>query len=205
MAQLDDNIILEFLKLAYFGKPSSDRPISKLACDRAYRDFCRTIRPDKKNENSTSAYNNETLSIVREKVSNYLIMSLVPLKTVHNQEEFDKWHEDNCNWIIGQYAKYGIDFHYGQAQKWINMFLKYLCINKNDTVLKAIGLLHVPIDNIIIEVAVDNCFFSRPVERWSKWDRHTYLKYVKLLNKGIENTGFSESRILWEFLNWKQE
>lgn len=71
------------------------------------------------------------------------------------------------------------NFTIGQAQKWVNMTLKYLWlldalpdnIDKKD--------LHVPIDSYIIKIAyrkkgnIQICFGIRkkPKELWSKWDK----------------------------------
>ena len=70
------------------------------------------------------------------------------------QENFDKWHEKTCGKIIGCYDKVNgskIIFTYGNAQKWLNMALKYLWLLgdlPNDIKEER---LHAPIDSYILQ------------------------------------------------------
>lgn len=70
------------------------------------------------------------------------------------QESFDKWHKKTCRKIIGCYDKVNgskIIFTYGNAQKWLNMVLKYLWLLvalPNDIKEER---LHAPIDSYILQ------------------------------------------------------
>jgi hypothetical protein len=72
-------------------------------------------------------------------------------------ENFDKWHEISCRRIQGHYAEASYrTFTVGQAQKWLNMSLKYaLTLSalemlevKFPDVLRHVA--HVPLDNYIL-------------------------------------------------------
>lgn len=66
--------------------------------------------------------------------------------------------------------------------------------------------LHVPMDNLIIEIAVAKKMFTRPVKRWSQWSYDEYIKYQLATRKAIEKEqviGFPP--IVWEFRSWKNE
>lgn len=70
------------------------------------------------------------------------------------QESFDKWHEKTCGKIIGCYDGVNSNksiFTYGNAQKWLNMALKYLWLLgdlPNDIKEER---LHAPIDSYILQ------------------------------------------------------
>lgn len=70
------------------------------------------------------------------------------------QESFDKWHKKTCGKIIECYDEVNSGksiFTYGNAQKWLNMALKYLWLLgalPNDIKEE---LLHAPIDSYILQ------------------------------------------------------
>ena len=72
-----------------------------------------------------------------------------------NQASFDAWHEKTAKDLCGIYSAAGYkDFHIGQAQKWINMALKYVYVFGESYLpgfSKFFPYCHVPIDNIILE------------------------------------------------------
>ena len=71
---------------------------------------------------------------------------------------FDKFHETLCDEIIKIYKRYNIEFYYGQAQKWVNMTMKYLCVigeKKYPWLKKVYSSLHVPIDRVILNQAIN--------------------------------------------------
>ncbi len=111
---------------------------------KAYRDVCRTIKYDGTDSALIEEAKNSVLAIISKSVKNLQDDSI----------DFDEWHRELCekiknsfNEIIGKAI-----FHIGQAQKWVNMTLKYLRlmgidfgdIDKN---------MHIPVDNYIIDAA----------------------------------------------------
>ena len=45
---------------------------------------------------------------------------------VETQTSFDNWHHSICNGFITECAKVGVTIHYGMAQKFLNLLMKYL-------------------------------------------------------------------------------
>ena len=129
-----------FYKSILFGK--IDEPIS-VSTKRAYRDLCRTIDGFSKNWNHDVILNNALESL--NKRINVLIS-----QSMKKQEDFDKWHKECCDELIKQFSNQ--KFYYGQAQKWINMSLKYLSMINHKKVEKNYEFFHVPIDNYIIDI-----------------------------------------------------
>jgi hypothetical protein len=94
------------------------------------------------------------------------------------QNAFDQWHETSCSELCELFQSQGYGaFRIGQAQKWLNMTIKYALSLAEIGVLEvpAVSPLrvvaHVPIDNIIIE-ALDRCKNLPPRPRFKgSWSR----------------------------------
>lgn len=144
----------DFLFFSYFGFTSDDiekediHEVIKKCADRAYLDLNRTLKvKDKKTEAKE----------VREQIS----------------DKLSEWIND---WILNEYEKPGYDydrqhskicrdicrdicsckeiiFTYGQAQKWLNMTMKYLVVIHAITDIKLIKMLHIPVDSYILQAA----------------------------------------------------
>lgn len=196
--KLTNEDILHYLKKAFFGDIEDKYDA---ASRRAYRDFCRTIR--------SQAFKEATLvekESFRQGVTQYIRDEIDKLikKLDKSQETFDAWHERVCLGII-EHFPFG-ELYYGQAQKWINMTFKYLCVLDTNSIKDAwfFPFLHVPMDNIIINVAVEAGFIERPVVRWSRWNKNQYKGYQDALIAAIHNSkGNYYPPLLWEFRNWK--
>ena len=53
--------------------------------------------------------------------------NLEKVTVVVSQRDFDRWHEAACTKLQTLYHDHGFtDFSVGQAQKWLNMSLKYV-------------------------------------------------------------------------------
>lgn len=188
--------LLKFLKFSYFGDLSN--PIHA-ASKRAYRDMNRTIRF---NELSTDEIRLE----LREKVNNVFENEIKKLigNNITNQKEFDAWHCDVCKTIKSFYLNEGIEFTYGQAQKWINMTIKYLYILKVYSFDNVLKYLHIPVDNYIFDAVEKELEIDRPKEAWSRWDNdEEYKDYQKNIRKELKRKKFVPLR--WEFENWLNE
>lgn len=101
------------------------------------------------------------------------------------------------------YRDNGIEFHYGQSQKWLNMTIKYLYILGECSFDGIFEYLHVPLDNYIMNVAQKELGISRPKIAWSRWDDYTgqYEAYQRALRARILD--FPPLR--WEFKYWMKE
>jgi hypothetical protein len=139
MSNLTKKEIEEYLCKLYFGDISN--PI-KASIKMAYLDFCRTLHGIQKDGGIK----------LREKAKVKLegqINTLFELK-IDSQESFDQWHKSCCKKLIQCFEDYG-NFHYGHAQKWINMTLKYVFVLDQQKTNNIYQYFHIPIDNVVLE------------------------------------------------------
>ena len=186
-----DEDILVFLKAIYFGDLSNS---VKAASTRAYLDMNRTIRfegmlPSRRME-------------LREKVNKIFEEKLKILfsRIIKCQDDFDSWHRDVCSMIRQKYRDESVMLTYGQAQKWVNMTIKYLYVLGATTFDDYFDFLHIPLDNYVFDVAKESLGITRPTLAWSKWDDYDrqYLQYQKEIREKV--TGHTPFR--WEFRYW---
>ena len=156
-------------------KPFRDK--QKLASiDRAYRDFNRTMHGIR-NLQTDNTYNI---------LSTFMLDSInEALSQEFNQITFDKWHRLKCNDIIAKFNEViNYSISYGQAQKWINMTIKYLLAigpDYIDGITRNYHLFHIPLDNIIQDKLV-NYGIPRLEARWSRINNYDdYLNYQMLV------------------------
>lgn len=177
----------EFILYCYFGDMAN--PI-EAAIDRAYIDMAsHTLRGFGKDYHIKW----ELRFMASEKIKEML-------KNI--SKDYDDWHGKTCKIIQKIYNDKGIDFSYGQAQKWINMTTKYLYVfslifaDREDerlfvipeAIIKHHEKLHIPIDNYILsELQLDK------FAPWSKMDEDMY-------NECRNN--FVGKDIDWELENW---
>lgn len=162
----------------------------KLAIKRAYRDFCRTINKDEQ-----LLKNKYTLKTAYDEAAKF-ISSEIPVIPL-NQKDYDTWFNNCCEIIIK------IGYTFGQAQKWVNMTMKYLIVLGYEPIFKATPYLHAPIDNDIVHCVVEK-------EHWNEYlpwstDVLTKEKYEDL-RKMIKAHADKEktSVIKWEFGAWNK-
>lgn len=188
--KIKDEELLKFLKFSYFGNLTIS---IEVASNRAYRDMNRTIRF---NEFSTEDIRLE----LREKVNNIFEIEIKKLteNNITSQEEFDLWHCDVCKVIRSFYLNEGIEFSYGQAQKWVNMTIKYLYIFNIYSFDSVFEFLHLPIDNYVFDAVKEKLVIEKPVDAWSRWDYYKdYLDYQNKIKSKIKI-----APLRWEFENW---
>lgn len=208
--KIDEKDIFEFFKYSYFGNLKD--PI-EAASNRAYRDMCRTLNFDilpKKDKDTIISNLKEDVNVIFKKE-----IPIINEGSITSQKEFDTWHHGLCNNIIEKCKKIEkykktdkgkeekIQFTYGQAQKWLNMTMKYLYILEVEgyTFDSVFEYLHIPIDKYILYGVEDDLKIKRPVDAWSRWDNYDeYLKYQNAIRESLREKGISPIR--WEFENW---
>ena len=193
---------LDFLLYSYFGitSDSEKEELSNAALEKAYFDATQqgafnTLISKEKRESVSTAHDN-ALSKLREQ-----------LKTV-DFDNYDKWHNTTCVAVCNKYDEQSLNcFTYGNAQKWVNMTMKYLYLFdslglKNRPIIideaKA-KCLHVPVDSYIIESVWDKNvelplikekllkdrtkgkYNNEKVKAWSKWEDNEYQIFQKSL------------------------
>lgn len=183
--------ILNSLKGLYFGDFSD--PI-KAASDRAYRDMNRTITFE-------DNCNTDKRHFLRKSVTKFLKEKIPSLdtSTFNSPSDYDNWHAKVCEKLIKIYKKQNISLTYGQAQKWLNMTIKYLYLLGEYSFDNVFNYLHVPIDRYIIKIAKDRFNIGIPADAWSTWDYDSYINYQEALRKKIEN---NIAPLKWEFTAW---
>lgn len=167
----------DFLLFLYFGK---NKDYLEKCIDRAYRDFNRTIHGFANNKNKNS--------ILKESKS-YLKKALIEIKNnniITSQADFDVWHESTCCKLLKIFDKYGYyNFNIGQAQKWINMSLKYIFLydeSRVDGFNSIYQYCHIPIDNIILNKLEYKDFNTA----WSRInDYNEYINFQRYIREVV--------------------
>lgn len=206
---MDEKLRLASLTAFYFGTrvaadPTSPEAITSVS-KRAYRDLSRTLHgigthPDK--------------STLLEATHASLHALVTDLEKVATREEFDALHDAWCEHRIRFFnehphpAREAFTFTYGQAQKWINMTLKYLAVLGHPTVAGVYPYLHVPIDSIIYAEAAHpsaGITVPRPPggRAWSRINRDEYCEYQQQLRAAIAtHSDGSLAPLDWEAQAW---
>lgn len=236
--KMDNNQALkEFLIYSYFGiVPQNlfDSKTKKERSDDSYHDYCvkRVIIQAYRDATNEGAYNTlfkkgltdrEELvansKAARRKSAEFLLKKIKKLNTV---VDFDKWHgEEVCKELVENYETVKSEkitfFTYGNAQKWVNMTIKYLWmlgllpsnINAND--------LHIPIDGFIIDAlwkeqdiefplidektTTRSFAYKKPsdkVKGWSNWVDKEY----EVCRKSVKGTDYT---LAWENEAWIEQ
>lgn len=195
-----DNI-LHFLKTVFFYDYSD---IFKASSNRAYQDFCRTIRV-KGFKEKTDSEKEEARAAVTDYLKDRITGIDGGIKTIHDQAGFDFWHHETCERIIEKF-KPCAQLNYGQAQKWLNMTFKYLRVLDEPNVKYLFPWLHAPIDTLVFDRAAQIGVQNTTKQSWSNWDYDKYKDYQKKLRTAIKQIeGEDYPVLLWEWLNWKPE
>ncbi|WP_461467264.1 hypothetical protein [Parvimonas micra] len=190
--KINDEEILKFLRFSYFG----DLNISiKVASNRAYRDMCRTIKFNKLKDITDRRKLRDKVNIMFETEIKKLTSG-----SKKNLDDFNNWHGEVCENMKNLYEEKGIKLTYGQAQKWINMTIKYLYLFGGYAFDCVFEYLHIPIDNYIFVAVEKELKIDRPNNPWSKLDETEYLEYQKAIGEELKKRKYSP--LCWEFKNW---
>ena len=185
-----DQDILLFLKFAYFGNTSN--PL-EAASRSAYHDLMRTIRFYDLPQSDRWEMREKVNKVLKEEID------WLDLSHIKSQSVFDSWHRKLSDEIKMIYQSYGIEFSYGQAQKWINMTIKYLYILEVQSFDGVFEYLHIPIDNYIYDSVENLLGIPTPKQAWSRLDDYDwYLYYQEAIREKL--SGISPLR--WEFREW---
>lgn len=182
----------EYLFRVYFGSEKNPR---RACIDRAYLDFNRTLHGMGKIDGAVQ---------IKTKSCELIECQLEELKTLLTTkittEIFDSWHRKTCELLILHYQKYTFKFHVGQAQKWINMTMKYIFTYGEGRIPgyeEALPFSHAPIDNILLH-ELKKFGFPALEMSWSRLD--DYDEYL-IIQKWIKNK-FKAGPLEVEFRLW---
>jgi len=171
MTTLTKQDIINFWVRVYLGT-TNVQELRLAAVDRAYRDVNRTMH------GIGEIQTPENYIILRNFVNN---IASETLTTTYDQTSFDNWHFKKCDELKSEFIRVlNYSISYGQAQKWINMTLKYMfAIGDNiiDGIDRNYDYFHIPLDNIIQNKLLEHNI-NRIATRWSRIDDYqTYFQY----------------------------
>lgn len=206
---MDTNRRLKSLIAFHFGRPTAQDPDSEAAIrratDLAYLDLRRTLWGMGTHQDALMLKKQ-----TRESVSQFVHS----LGDVKSQAEFDEVHQEWCDETISFFEEHPHDlkedfeFHYGQAQKWLNMTLKYLATLGNTTVLEVYLYLHAPIDDDVFTRAALVLKIPIPQRRgmkwsWSRLNYEAYWAYQLALRQAVAESSGGKGNVLdWETDEW---
>jgi hypothetical protein len=188
--------IKKFYRICVFGTEENNE---KAAANRAYRDMCRTIRFEK-------GVSQMRKNDCRTRVVELIETEIKNCNSIDTLEKYDEFHDSLCLRIIDCYDNQTIaEITYGQAQKWVNMTMKYLCVlyeGQCDWLNKIYSFLHIPIDSIILDKAKKEFQneFSVNNTPWSQLSREEYITIQNKLRAVIKDVALID----WEFKAWNR-
>lgn len=177
MTTLTQQDIINFWVRVYLGT-TNVQELRLSAVDRAYRDVNRTMHGIGRIQTQDN-YNK-----LRNFVNN---IASETFNTTFDQNTFDSWHLKKCDELKTEFNRVlNYNISYGQAQKWINMTLKYMfAIGPNiiDGIDRNYDCFHIPLDNII-QKKLSKHGIERINIRWSRIDDYqTYFQYQILVRQ----------------------
>ena len=110
------------------------------------------------------------------------IKGLLSDSSIDSQKAFDAKHKVLCNKYMDLLKKYGYAIKYGQAQKVVNMALKYLfCCEDAD--LDIFQYCHMPLDGLILNWCKKEFKISVNSDKdaWSKLSKEKYTDITKAI------------------------
>lgn len=133
------------------------------------------------------------------------------VNSVQVQANFDEKHEFWCLALIEAFCEFSkaqgasLVVNYGQAQKWLNMTLKYLAALRHPVVSNSYHQLHAPLGRIVYGHAKSQFKMKLPAAAgwtWSKLDRVEYVDFQTRLRKQVADTGQYDCVLDWESDGW---
>ncbi len=183
---------LDFLICCYFGQ---SKDLLKAAIDRAYIDMAAHTLKGIADKSIKWGCRYEASIIIANRIA----------ELSKGNSEYKKWHTHTIDEIIGVYKSQNITVHDGQAQKWLNMTVKYLYVFKSllegDERLNGFtGFLnkenekdfYPAVDsNVLKEIGLDEAYWP-----WSSLDKEKYSVVVdKMKEQGCD--------FFWELEYWE--
>ena len=201
----------DFLIYSYFGKTFDQdawEDMVSVAVDRSYRDATNQGAYNAKIESKQ-----KEASVKQKEIAKNVLKEALGKLFSQTQCVFDVWHKETCDNLVKGYKEKKLPFAYGNAQKWINMAVKYIYIlykcglvkERADAIKYYMGDFHIPIDSYILDglkiIDDHNILVHIDSKPWSKWD--DYDKYSDLQKEIIKKyKGAEETALIWENKMW---
>ena len=161
---ISNNLREDFFIKLYFD---TEKGYYNAGIKRAFLDFSRTLK-----------IKDENRAYLRKSAEKYISIKLKRITRTEfkTQREFDGFHRTSCEQLIKTWD----ELTFGQAQKWINMTLKYWLLF-GEKRINGIDLnakyFHIPIDSYVQK----GMFNEKHPKAWSKIDNYqTYFDYQEL-------------------------
>ena len=214
-------------KFDYFlGTDSKNTPDDKEELKELYKEIISKFalpdmtRHGKNSDTHTKLENTKSFDYLSEKIIDLFIKN----------HPFDGWHKEVCNELIEK-NKDECTLTYGDAQKLVNMSLKYIYCLKDfprKDFKSDISNWHMTIDNYILSwisnhiyekigatnrtKIKDNYYLSNCVTKskfnekikWSKLDQGTYKALQEIIKKIIQDEKISDPPFIAEFYIWQE-
>jgi hypothetical protein len=184
LQNIDQALYAKFKQEGYRIKKYASLPVSSIpeVVQLAYLDVNRTIRGIEPEQ-----------SLSFKQAAATFIETLLAGSPL-NQTEFDHLHHQCCQKCLTFSSTIGARIHYGQAQKLLNMSLKYL-YNEYAAYKGKLNqlrfpdnniehLFHLPIDSQIRNALINNFRFIAPTRLpWSQWTYEHYISFQHQLRQ----------------------
>ena len=208
---MDPQLQTKSLIAFYFSTTVATCPVDSLEAvhaisQRAYRDVSRTLHGVAARTGADD---------IRTATHDAIVTFLTELREVKTQADFDALHHTWCQETIQRYGpatteSEGMFLRYGQAQKWLNMALKYCAVLDHPAITDTIyAVLHVPIDQIIYDNAATGLDLARPrtsddpaSTAWSKLTDAQYRDYQRELRATLADHHPHTLPLDWEADVW---
>lgn len=145
---------------------------------------------------------------IKKSVNEILKARLALLK--NDDVDFEAWHESTRNAIVSAAEGHNVPLNHGQAQKWLNMLIKYLYVYDMEDYRfiftgERIKALHMPIDNKVLNGLKITCPNGGG---WSRMSADEYQACQKQIKEALINRNPSESDekipFYWELIHWPE-
>ena len=146
------------------------------------------------------------------------IKGLLDDSSIDSQEAFDAKHKELCKKYMDLLEDYGYPIKYGQAQKVVNMALKYLFCCEDASSKPAFKYCHMPLDGLIMNWCKKEFKISVNSDKdaWSKLTEEKYTDITKAIfcklksgdveySIGDENTILPKIPLVAELVIWPEE
>lgn len=204
-----NNTAVDFLMYNYLGITHGQydwHMVAISAVNRAYKDATN------QGAYNTRVKESKRLSSARQKEqAEECMINMLDELITGKYSDYDSWHKKICDELVEMYKKEDLPFGYGNAQKWVNMTMKYIYIVYSlrlledqgaDALNKYIKDFHAPIDSYILEgLKYTDLYDQIESSTWSKWQ--DYCKYMNLQYILRKRYGSDKETVLdWENSLW---
>lgn len=170
----------DFVAVCYFGREDDwlDRCMR-----RAYLDMNRTLHGMSKLGEGHSDWKTAMLGVLKDR------LMIFPSEHAWTQASFDAWHHESVDLLKQVSSEHGFPLSVGQAQKWINMSVKYaiaLGERRMPGFFRVYDVAHVALDNIMLRHLEEGGMRSLNCA-WSRLD--DYTRYMECQHWVRDNSG----------------